>query len=190
VGSYGTPVLHAQGSSASGNPMGDYVDQQDSSSSSSTSHGISLDVPAPLVASCPRTHLQDNIVKKKVFNDGTVRYDRLGLMSTCESKNIHEALDSSEWKNAMDAEFLALKKNKTWHLVPTHQAHNLIDCQWFYKVKHKEDGTINQYKARLVTKGFKQRFGINYEDTFNPVVKMVTIHIILSITVSRNWCLR
>jgi hypothetical protein len=56
-------------------------------------------------------------------------------MSTCEPKTLHEALVSNEWKSTMDVEFLALMKNKTWHLVPAHQAQNVIDYRWVYKVK-------------------------------------------------------
>src|SRR6185437_2583407 len=67
---------------------------------------------------------------------------------------------------------------------------NLIDCKWVYKVKRKSDGTIDRYKVRLVAKGFKQRYGIDYEDTFSPVVKASTIRIILSLAVSRGWSLR
>jgi hypothetical protein len=59
-----------------------------------------------------------------------------------------------------------------------------------YKVKRKADGTIDRYKAQLVAKGFKQRYVIDYEETFNPAVKMATIRIILSTAVSNNWCLR
>jgi hypothetical protein len=90
----------------------------------------------------------------------------------------------------MDEEFSTLIKNQTWHLVPTHHAHNIIDCKWVYKVKQKTDVSIDRYKARLVAKGFKQRYGVDYEDTFSLVVKIATIHIILSIVVSKNWCLR
>lgn len=60
-----------------------------------------------------------------------------------------------------------------------------------FKIKRKEDGSTDPYKARLVTKGFKRRFGIDYEDTFSPVVKLATtIHLVLSLAVPRGWVLR
>jgi hypothetical protein len=67
---------------------------------------------------------------------------------------------------------------------------NLIDCKWVYKVKHKTDGSIDRYKARLDAKGFKQRLGIDYDETFNLVVKPATIRMVLSLVVSRGWVLR
>jgi hypothetical protein len=139
----------------------------------------------------PHTRLQSNILKPKKYTDGTVRYDdRRGFLCAREPRSLHEALTDEKWKGAMDAEFSALMKNRTWHLVPAHQAQNLVDCKWVYKVKLKSDGSIDRYKARLVAKGFKQRYGIDYEDTFSPVVKVATVRIILSIAVTRNWCLR
>ena len=66
----------------------------------------------------------------------------------------------------------------------------MIDCKWVYKIKRKSNGTIDRYTARLVAKGFKQRYGLDYEDTFSPVVKVATIRLILSVAVSRNWCIR
>jgi hypothetical protein len=58
-----------------------------------------------------------------------------------------------------------------------------------YKIKRKSDGSIDRYKVRLVVKGFKQRYVIDYEDTFSPVLKAVIIRIVLSIAVSRGWSL-
>lgn len=59
-----------------------------------------------------------------------------------------------------------------------------------YKIKRKADGSLDRYKARLVAKEFKQRYSIDYEDTFSPVAKAATIRVILSIVVSRGWSLR
>ena len=70
------------------------------------------------------------------------------------------------------------------------QGTNVIDCKWVYKVKRKADGTIDRYKARQVAKGFRQRYGIDYEDTFSSVVKIATVRLVLSLAVSRGWCLR
>ena len=84
----------------------------------------------------------------------------------------------------------ALHANGAWSLVPPVRGHNIIDCKWVYKVKHKADGSIDRYKARLVAKGFRQRYGIDYEETFSPVVKPATIRLVLSIAVSRGWDLR
>jgi hypothetical protein len=93
-----------------------------------------------------------------------------------------------KWKQTMEEEFSALMKNGTWHLVPACQASNIIDCKCVYKVKCKADGTtIDRHKPRLVAKGFKQRHGIDYEDTFNPVIKAASIRLVLSVDVSRNW---
>jgi hypothetical protein len=67
---------------------------------------------------------------------------------------------------------------------------NIVDCKWVFKIKRNADGTLNKYKARLVAKGYNQQYGIDYEDTFSPVVKAATIRLFLSIVVSRGWSLR
>jgi hypothetical protein len=136
----------------------------------------------------PKTRLQSGISKPKVFTDGTVRYAH--LTSTGEPSSLSEALGDPRWKAAMQDEIKALERNHTWHLVPARKGINIIDSKWVFKVKRKADGSIDRYKGRLVAKGFKQRYGIDYEDTFSPVVKVATIRLVLSIAVSRGWCLR
>jgi histone deacetylase 1/2 len=107
-----------------------------------------------------------------------------------EPVSVGEALGNQKWCDAMDAEYQALLKNRTWHLVPRPKGKNIIGCKWVYKVKRKADGIVDRYKAGLVAKGFKQRYGIDYEDTFSPVVKAATIRLILSIAVSKGWSMR
>jgi hypothetical protein len=90
----------------------------------------------------------------------------------------------------MADEIVALHRNTTWHLVPPRLGLNIIDSKWVFKLKYKADGTVDRYKARFVAKGFKQREGIDYDDTFSPVVKHTTIRFLLSLVVSRQWSVR
>jgi hypothetical protein len=62
----------------------------------------------------------------------------------------------------------------------------VIDCKWVCKIKHNVDGFVEQHKARLAAKGFKQRLGIDYDATFSPVVKPTTICLVLSLAMSRG----
>lgn len=137
----------------------------------------------------PVTRSQHGIVKPKIYTDGTIRYGQLATTSE-GPLDLQSALADKNWKQAMDIEFDALCKNKTWHLVSPQKRRNVIGCKWVYKIKRRSDGKIERYKARLVAKGFKQRYGIDYEDIFSPIVKAATIRLVLSVAVSRNWCLR
>jgi hypothetical protein len=106
--------------------------------------------------------------------------------STGEPTSLDEALGDPNWKKAMQEEIAALHKNRIWHLVPAFKGANIIDCRWVFKVKRKADGSIERYKGRLVAKGYKQRYGIDYEDTFSPIVKIATVRLVLSIAVSKG----
>jgi len=66
----------------------------------------------------------------------------------------------------MDEEMTALDANVTWELVVLPKDKKAIGCKWVYKAKHNENGSMNRYKARLVTKGYAQTYGIDYEETY------------------------
>lgn len=87
----------------------------------------------------------------------------------------------------MSSEFNALLFNRTWELVPPSDATNLIGCKWIFRVKRNADGTIAKYKARLVAKGYNQRPGVDFGETFSPVLKPATIRLVLALAVSNRW---
>lgn len=62
-----------------------------------------------------------------------------------------------------------------------------IGCKWVYKVKFEGDGTLERYKERLVAKGYNKMEGLDYQDTFLPFVKMVTVRSVLSIVAASHW---
>jgi histone deacetylase 1/2 len=90
----------------------------------------------------------------------------------------------------MEQEYHALLRNETWTLVPPPLRANVIDSKWVFKVKKYSDGSIERYKACLVARGFRQRYGLDYEDTFSLVVKPTTIRLLLSLAVTLGWSLR
>jgi hypothetical protein len=75
----------------------------------------------------------------------------------------------------------SMDKNNVWELVDLPPGHKTIRNKWVLKVKRKANGSINRYKAHLGAKGYTQREGIDYEDTFSPMVRFASIHLILSI---------
>lgn len=101
-----------------------------------------------------------------------------------EPSSMAEALSSpeaSQWKAAADDEFNSLQKNGTWRLQDLPPGHAPISCKWVFKQKLDQEGNIARYKARLVARGFTQRYGQDYQETFAPVVKFQTMCIILAL---------
>jgi len=96
-----------------------------------------------------------------------------------------EALSSSDshmWLNAMQEEMDALHKNNTWDLVDLPKGSKVINCRWVLRKKFNPDGTIERYRARLVAKGYAQKAGLDYDETFSPVARYDTVRSVLAVT--------
>ncbi|EOY03489.1 Cysteine-rich RLK (RECEPTOR-like protein kinase) 8 [Theobroma cacao] len=90
-------------------------------------------------------------------------------------------------KDAMTAELIALEENGTWSIVPLPSNSHAIGCKWVYKIKMNTDGSVDKYKARLVEKGYNQREGFDYQETFNPVAKQSTVRVFMALAASQEW---
>jgi hypothetical protein len=87
----------------------------------------------------------------------------------------------------MSQEFHALLSNQTWSLCPRPLHQNVVRNKWVFKIKQKPDDSVDRFKARLVAKGFDQVSGVDYYETFSPVIKPATIRLILALVVQFNW---
>ena len=140
-----------------------------------------------------QTWSKSGIFKPKVY--GTNHLNSLKqpldiIQTTSELTCVENALASPMWKKAMDEEFGALIWNHTWDLVPYSPQYNMVRNKWVFKMKINLNGSVERYKARLVANGFYHTPGIDFKETFNPVVKVATIQVVLIVVVLRNWDIR
>ena len=87
----------------------------------------------------------------------------------------------------MKEELDALHKTRTWNLVDLPSRKSVIGCKWVFKIKTRSYGTVDRYKARLVTRSFTQEYEIDYEKTFAHVARLSSIRTFIAISMDRKW---
>jgi hypothetical protein len=113
----------------------------------------------------------------------------LAMLSAGEPLNFKEAMScskSTEWKKAVDDEYRSLMTNNVWELVERPKDQNVIKCKWVFKKKIDANGNLEKYIARLVARGFTQRYGVDYKETFAPVVRYSTLRLLFAIGVEQD----
>lgn len=84
-------------------------------------------------------------------------------------------------------ELTALKRNQTWDLVNLPTGKNLVSRKWVHIIKYKADGSLDQFKTRLVAKSYSQTISLDYLDTFSPVAKLNSFRLLISLATNPDW---
>ena len=150
-------------------------------------------IPVPqttqLPASIPNIHSMQTRSKHGIFKPKTC-YKAQHDYTLTEPPTFKIATQISQWCQARQDEYDALIRQGTWSSIPPPENHNIVGYKWVYKLKTHCDRSIARYKARLVAKGFHQQQGIDFDQTFSPVIKPPAVRMILSVAMSLNWPLR
>jgi hypothetical protein len=107
-----------------------------------------------------------------------------GLDHDSEPTTYNQAVKDLKWREAMKSEIQALENNGTWTITHLPLGKKTLGCKWVYKVKHKFDGTVERYKARLVILGNHQVEGVDYKEKH---LRMVTVRTILAVAAVKKW---
>ncbi|MCO5582682.1 hypothetical protein L7F22_036581 [Adiantum nelumboides] len=136
-------------------------------------------------ASIPDVAAADALYRQvlQAFSDDD--FDSLLLViETIDEISLDEALsgpEASSWRQAMDSEYQSLMANGTWQLVPAPPNRKLVTCKWLLRKKFHADGSVSRYKARLVARDFTQIPGMDYSETFSPVLRITSFRVLIAI---------
>ena len=103
------------------------------------------------------------------------------LSDVKEPKSVSDALKSQEWTDAMQAEIDSLRDHNVWELVELPEGRKPVGSKWVFKLKTNADGSVERCKARLVAQGYSQKEGLDYDDTFSPVVRPESVRSVVAL---------
>jgi len=112
---------------------------------------------------------------QELENDLSIDNDPISFSEAINGDN------SDKWLDAMKDELQSMTHNDVWDLVELPEGCKRVGCKWVFKTKRDSQGNIERYKAQLVAKGFTQKDGINYKETFLLVSKKDSFRIIMAL---------
>ncbi|CAJ2662215.1 unnamed protein product [Trifolium pratense] len=101
-----------------------------------------------------------------------------------DPSTFHEAIScshASDWTKAMHDELASMSHNEVWDLTELPVGCKAVGCKWVFKTKRDPNGKIERYKAILVAKGYSQREGIDYKETFSPVSTKDAFRVVMAL---------
>jgi hypothetical protein len=101
-----------------------------------------------------------------------------------EPTTFKEVVKKEQWKEAMVEEHQSIMRNEVWEIVPRPKEKSVVTSKWVYKIKHATDGSVHKYKARFMARGFSQKEGNDYDETFALVARYTSIRTIISLAAS------
>lgn len=109
-------------------------------------------------------------------------------MTAMTEVTLDEALNGPEsvfWRASMKEELDSFKENDAWELVDHPQDSSVIQCKWVFKKKYDSSNNV-RYRSRLVAKGFSQKAGVDFHETFSPVLRYSTLRLLFALAAKLN----
>jgi hypothetical protein len=97
-----------------------------------------------------------------------------------------EATDATNWQLAVESEMNSIRANKTWDLVELPRNRKALPCKWVYRLKQVSNSSGLKYKARIVAKGFRQEYGVDFDEVLSPIVKMTTLRFLFGVVALKD----
>jgi hypothetical protein len=114
----------------------------------------------------------------------------MALMSSiidAEPSNFDEATDQEVWRDAMVEEYTSIMRNDVWDIMSRPEGKLVVSSRWLYRIKHVADGSIEKLKAKFVARGFSQKEGVDYDQTFALVARYASFRAVISIASVMRW---
>ena len=99
---------------------------------------------------------------------------------------VNDAVFGHEWRKATEKELSQLASFKTWRLEDLLAGKNLVSSRWVFDLKKNQQGEVTKFKARLVARGFSQKKGIDYIETFAPTAKYNSLRMLLAVATTED----